>query len=222
MSTAIRSSSSAGSSSTPSETQVSALGGLPKAIGEVRYIDDRSDRRRVPRFQGGARRAARRLRRGVHELAVARHRRHGDQERALRHARGLSRGARQGAAGRVRGDRRARLRPADRRARPRARAPHHLQGPAGRRVRRLRREGRRDDQRGADERAARPGAPACVLGQFESPHDSDVPLDDILPIVQQAKVGGFVLPFANPRHAHEFKLLRRHSRSPTTRSSSPA
>ena len=45
-------------------------------------------------------------------------------------------------------------------------------------------------------------------GNSESPHDSDVPLEDILPAIMQAKVGGFVLPFANPRHAHEFKCFR--------------
>jgi len=42
-------------------------------------------------------------------------------------------------------------------------------------------------------------------GNSESPHDSDVPLADILPIILKADVGGFVLPFANPRHAHEYK-----------------
>ena len=47
-------------------------------------------------------------------------------------------------------------------------------------------------------------------GNSESPHDSDVPLDDILPALQRAKVGGFVLPFANPRHAHEFRCFERH------------
>jgi 5-methyltetrahydropteroyltriglutamate--homocysteine methyltransferase len=47
-------------------------------------------------------------------------------------------------------------------------------------------------------------------GNSESPHDADVPLDDILPALQQAKVGGFVLPFANPRHAHEFHCFERH------------
>jgi 5-methyltetrahydropteroyltriglutamate--homocysteine methyltransferase len=47
-------------------------------------------------------------------------------------------------------------------------------------------------------------------GNSESPHDCDVPLDDILPALQQAKVGGFVLPFANPRHAHEFKCFAKH------------
>jgi 5-methyltetrahydropteroyltriglutamate--homocysteine methyltransferase len=44
-------------------------------------------------------------------------------------------------------------------------------------------------------------------GNSESPHDCDVPLEDILPALQQAKVGGFVLPFAGPRHAHEFKCF---------------
>ena len=47
-------------------------------------------------------------------------------------------------------------------------------------------------------------------GNSESPHDADVPLDDILPALQQAKVGGFVLPFANPRHAHEFKCFAKY------------
>src|SRR5229473_4194565 len=44
-------------------------------------------------------------------------------------------------------------------------------------------------------------------GNYEGPHDRDVPLDDILPLLQQAKVGGFVLPFANPRHQHEYRVL---------------
>jgi 5-methyltetrahydropteroyltriglutamate--homocysteine methyltransferase len=44
-------------------------------------------------------------------------------------------------------------------------------------------------------------------GNSESPHDCDVPLADILPLLRQAKVGGLVLPFANPRHAHEFRCF---------------
>ena len=47
-------------------------------------------------------------------------------------------------------------------------------------------------------------------GNSESPHDSDVPLADILPIILKADVGGFVLPFANPRHAHEYKYFADH------------
>jgi 5-methyltetrahydropteroyltriglutamate--homocysteine methyltransferase len=46
-------------------------------------------------------------------------------------------------------------------------------------------------------------------GNYEGPHDRDVPLEDILPILQKAEVGGFVLPFANPRHQHEWRVLRK-------------
>jgi 5-methyltetrahydropteroyltriglutamate--homocysteine methyltransferase len=46
-------------------------------------------------------------------------------------------------------------------------------------------------------------------GNYEGPHDHDVPLVDILPILQKAAVGGLYLLFANPRHAHEYKVLRR-------------
>src|SRR5438552_699616 len=46
-------------------------------------------------------------------------------------------------------------------------------------------------------------------GNYEGPHDCDVPLDDILPIIRKARVGGFVLPFANPRHAHEIRCLEK-------------
>jgi 5-methyltetrahydropteroyltriglutamate--homocysteine methyltransferase len=44
-------------------------------------------------------------------------------------------------------------------------------------------------------------------GNYEGPHDLDVPLHEILPIIRQANVGGFVLPFANPRHAHEYRCF---------------
>jgi 5-methyltetrahydropteroyltriglutamate--homocysteine methyltransferase len=44
-------------------------------------------------------------------------------------------------------------------------------------------------------------------GNYEGPHDLDVPLAAILPIIRQAKVGGFVFPFANPRHAHEYRCF---------------
>ncbi len=48
---------------------------------------------------------------------------------------------------------------------------------------------------------------AC-WGNYEAPHDCDVDLQDILPTIAQAKVGGWVLPFANPRHAHEYRCLK--------------
>ncbi|MBX5453918.1 MAG: hypothetical protein K6U10_08270 [Acidobacteriia bacterium] len=44
-------------------------------------------------------------------------------------------------------------------------------------------------------------------GNYEAPHDCDVPLKEILPILSQARVGALVLPFANPRHAHEIADL---------------
>jgi 5-methyltetrahydropteroyltriglutamate--homocysteine methyltransferase len=48
---------------------------------------------------------------------------------------------------------------------------------------------------------------AC-WGNYEGPHDCDVELHEIMPILRKLKVGGFVLPFANPRHAHEYNVLR--------------
>jgi 5-methyltetrahydropteroyltriglutamate--homocysteine methyltransferase len=44
-------------------------------------------------------------------------------------------------------------------------------------------------------------------GNYEGPHDQDVPLADILPIIRHAHVGAFVFPFANPRHAHEYRCF---------------
>ena len=46
-------------------------------------------------------------------------------------------------------------------------------------------------------------------GNYEAPHDRDVPLEDILPILQKANVGGFVFPFGNPRHQHEWRVLKK-------------
>lgn len=46
-------------------------------------------------------------------------------------------------------------------------------------------------------------------GNYEGPHDCDVPLETIWPVVRKARVGGFVLPFANARHAHEAGVLRK-------------
>lgn len=41
-------------------------------------------------------------------------------------------------------------------------------------------------------------------GNYEGPHDCDVPLDDIRSTLAAADVGGFVFPLGNPRHAHEY------------------
>ena len=47
-------------------------------------------------------------------------------------------------------------------------------------------------------------------GNYEGPHDVDVPLDDILPRLYQARVGALLLSMANPRHAHEYRCFARH------------
>ena len=44
-------------------------------------------------------------------------------------------------------------------------------------------------------------------GNYEGPHDCDVALAEILPIIRRLNVGGFVLPFANARHAHEYRCF---------------
>jgi 5-methyltetrahydropteroyltriglutamate--homocysteine methyltransferase len=44
-------------------------------------------------------------------------------------------------------------------------------------------------------------------GNYEGPHDSDVPLEDIWPDVSQINAGAVMLSMANPRHAHEYRLF---------------
>src|SRR5436305_15156500 len=47
-------------------------------------------------------------------------------------------------------------------------------------------------------------------GNYDGPHTSDVPLEAILPLLYRARVGALSLELANPRHAHEHKVLRRY------------
>ncbi len=49
----------------------------------------------------------------------------------------------------------------------------------------------------------------CCWGAMERPHDDDIDLGAILPIIRDARVGALSLPFSNPRHAHEYEVLRR-------------
>jgi 5-methyltetrahydropteroyltriglutamate--homocysteine methyltransferase len=44
-------------------------------------------------------------------------------------------------------------------------------------------------------------------GNYEGPHDCDVPLEDIWPDVSQINAGAVMLSMANPRHAHEYRLF---------------
>ena len=47
-------------------------------------------------------------------------------------------------------------------------------------------------------------------GNYDGPHTHDVPLEAILPTLYRARVGALSLELANPRHAHEVKVLKRH------------
>ncbi len=45
-------------------------------------------------------------------------------------------------------------------------------------------------------------------GNHDGPHNFDVPLEDILPLLYHANVGALSIELANPRHQHEYKLFK--------------
>lgn len=47
-------------------------------------------------------------------------------------------------------------------------------------------------------------------GNYEGPHNDDVPLEDIIEHLYPAKVGALMLSMANPRHEHEYHSIERH------------
>jgi 5-methyltetrahydropteroyltriglutamate--homocysteine methyltransferase len=47
-------------------------------------------------------------------------------------------------------------------------------------------------------------------GNYDGPHVHDVPLEAILPMLYRARVGALSIELANPRHAHEYKVFKRH------------
>jgi len=47
-------------------------------------------------------------------------------------------------------------------------------------------------------------------GNYDGPHTHDVALEAILPALYRARDGALSLELANPRHAHEVKVLKRH------------
>lgn len=47
-------------------------------------------------------------------------------------------------------------------------------------------------------------------GNSEGPHTHDVPLEAILPLLYHARVGALSLELANPRHQHEYAVLKRY------------
>jgi 5-methyltetrahydropteroyltriglutamate--homocysteine methyltransferase len=50
----------------------------------------------------------------------------------------------------------------------------------------------------------------CCWGNWDGPHIFDVALESVLPVLYQANVGALSIEFANPRHQHEYRALRRH------------
>jgi len=47
-------------------------------------------------------------------------------------------------------------------------------------------------------------------GNYDGPHVHDVPLEAILPLLYQAKVGALSIELANPHHQHEYKVFKRY------------
>lgn len=44
-------------------------------------------------------------------------------------------------------------------------------------------------------------------GNYDGPHNHDVPLEAILPLLYEANVGALSIELANPRHQHEYKVF---------------
>lgn len=47
-------------------------------------------------------------------------------------------------------------------------------------------------------------------GNYDGPHNHDVPLEDIVDILFKAKVGALSIEMGNPRHQHEWKVFNKH------------
>ena len=47
-------------------------------------------------------------------------------------------------------------------------------------------------------------------GTWDGPHADDTPLEPILPRLYEANVGALCMPFANPRHQHEYKRFKKN------------
>ncbi|MFC6873471.1 cobalamin-independent methionine synthase II family protein [Halobellus marinus] len=47
-------------------------------------------------------------------------------------------------------------------------------------------------------------------GNYEGPHHRDVSLEDVLPVLYEADVGGLLIEYANPRHHHEWRAFEEH------------
>ena len=50
----------------------------------------------------------------------------------------------------------------------------------------------------------------CCWGNYEGPHHKDIPLEEMLPILYEADVGGLLIERANPRHHHEWRAFEEY------------
>lgn len=47
-------------------------------------------------------------------------------------------------------------------------------------------------------------------GNYEGPHHYDIDLEEILPLLYEANIGGISVELSNPRHQHEFDVFEEH------------
>ena len=182
----------------------------PKAIGEVRYVDDSELKAECADFRAALDEQPERVCRAVHDRAVARHHRRRDEERILRHRGGLSRRARRGAAG-SNTRRSSRTGSCCSSTAPISRSNGTCPTTSGRwRISSALSSGwsRRSTARSSTSRATGCGcmsAGAITRGRTIATCRSRTSCRSC----EKAKVGGFVLPFANPRHQHEWRVLQK-------------
>lgn len=48
----------------------------------------------------------------------------------------------------------------------------------------------------------------CCWGNWDGPHVHDVELEAVVPLLYEANVSGLSIPFANPRHQHEYNVFK--------------
>ncbi len=75
---------------------------------------------------------------------------------------------------------------------------------------RFRRLDRRAINRALENVPRKRGRLHVCWGNYEGPHNRDVALDEILPILLKARVGAMLPSMANPRHEHEYRCFERH------------
>ena len=184
------------------------ISNAPQAIADVKYTDTGPIKDEIARFK---KYACERLRRAVHDRAVARHRRDHADERALRLARGLRERARGADSQGVPRDPRGRTDPAGRRAGSRDGTRDEFPGRDRRGLRQDRRDASRGDQqglRGHSGATAGGCTSAGATGKARTSTTSRSP--KVLPVFYQTTAGALSIEFANPRHQHEYAAFKAH------------